>query len=76
MTTALILDPFYGRVDLGGFERLARERHGWNFNRLSFTESQRDPVAFFPILLAAVRRLTLLSRLLLVCVLRFRRRLL
>jgi len=53
MTTAFILDPFSDTVDLEGFERLAHERHGWNFNRLSFHESQTDPKAFLPRLFAA-----------------------
>ena len=56
MTVALILDPFFGEVDLEGFQRLARERHGWTFSRLSFNESQADHVSFFPKLYTAVER--------------------
>jgi len=54
MTKAFILDPFFSVDDLSGFKQQAGERQGWDFERLSFAESQADPWGYLPRVISAV----------------------
>jgi hypothetical protein len=52
MTTAFILDPIEGADHLTAFTNKARELHGWTFVRLSYSDSQADPLYFKKVLTA------------------------
>lgn len=54
MTTALILDPIYEANHLTAFTNKARELYGWTFVRLSFSDSQADPIGYSKQVVTAV----------------------
>jgi hypothetical protein len=54
MATAFILDPIEGANHLTAFTNKAYELHRWTFVRLSFSDSQADPIRYLKQVLTAV----------------------
>jgi hypothetical protein len=54
MATAFILDPIEGANHLTAFTNKAYELHRWTFVRLSFSDSQADPMRYLKQVLTAV----------------------